>query len=142
MLTCRYPLHFHLCGSVPDNVVRKNSVHNSLQRCYNVHATHNMTLEDNFAFNTTGHCFILEDGIEMGNTFLHNLGLVNKAPYVLIPPQNVAETDDENTIFWCAGRWALVSGRCVWSPMGRTRCQCRFLLGVTAWNGIASTIST
>ena len=58
----RYPLHHHLCGSVPANLVQKNSVHDCLQRCYVVHGTHNLTLSDNVAYNNIGEvnvCFYL-----------------------------------------------------------------------------------
>ena len=43
-----------MCDSVPENTVAKNIVHDSLQRCYVVHATSNMMLEDNVAYKTTG----------------------------------------------------------------------------------------
>ena len=66
-------MHFHLCGPMPGSTVRSNAVHNSLQRGYVIHATHQLTAQDNVAFNTTGHTFMFEDGIEMNNTLLHNL---------------------------------------------------------------------
>ncbi len=33
-------------------------------------------------YNSVGHCFFLEDGIEHGNEFVHNLGDPDKVPYV------------------------------------------------------------
>ena len=43
-----------------------------------MHGTHGVTVEDNVAYNTFGHCYFLEDGGEKNNTFHHNLGLVTK----------------------------------------------------------------
>ena len=48
------------------------------QRCITVHGTHGVTVADNVAYNTFGHCYFLEDGGEKNNTFHHNLGLVTK----------------------------------------------------------------
>ena len=45
------------------------------QRCVVVHMTNGLLVEDNVAFHTRGHCFILEEGGETNNTFLHNLGM-------------------------------------------------------------------
>ena len=47
---------------------------NSNQRCYVVHLTDNLTLEENVAYDSFGHCFFIEDGAETGNTFRENLG--------------------------------------------------------------------
>ena len=58
---------------MPGSTVRSNAVHNSLQRGYVFHGTHQLTAQDNVAFNTTGHTFMFEDGIEMNNTLTHNL---------------------------------------------------------------------
>ena len=57
----RYPIHFHLSRSVAGSKVRKNCVRNSNQRCYVVHGSDNLLLEDNVAYNTKGHCYMLED---------------------------------------------------------------------------------
>ena len=57
----RYPIHFHLSKDVTGSKVKKNSVRNSNQRCYVVHGSDNLLLEDNVAYNTFGHCYMLED---------------------------------------------------------------------------------
>ena len=44
-----------------------------------VHATHHLTLEANVAYETYGHCFMLEEGSERGNIFRRNLGLGTRA---------------------------------------------------------------
>lgn len=76
----RYPLHFHVCGDqTRRSVVRKNLIMNSKQRCIVIHATFNATIDNNVAYNTSGHCFMTEEGSETGNTFIRNLGLRTKA---------------------------------------------------------------
>jgi cell migration-inducing and hyaluronan-binding protein len=43
-----------------------------------VHGTNFLQIENNVTYNTVGHCFFLEDGIEHGNEFVHNLGIQTK----------------------------------------------------------------
>lgn len=94
----RYPLHFHLSEDVDGSFVSKNLVRDSNQRCYVIHGTHNVTLQENVAFDTFGHCFLLEDGGEWDNKFLYNLGAVTKRPETIIRPQ---ESDRVTpTTFW------------------------------------------
>lgn len=57
----RYPIHFHLCRDVAGSVVKKNTVRHSNQRCFVIHGSDNLLLEDNVAYNTPGHCYMLED---------------------------------------------------------------------------------
>lgn len=78
----RYPMHFHLCQDVRGSLVKGCAVHDSNQRCYVVHGTWNARLEGNAAFNTKGHCYMVEDGIEFGNQFVGNLGFyqVRRSP--------------------------------------------------------------
>ncbi len=53
----RYPVHFHVCESTP-SLVKKNVVRQSNQRCYVIHGSQNVTLEENISFDTFGHCFM------------------------------------------------------------------------------------
>eukprot|EP01132_Coremiostelium_polycephalum_P000662 gene662-821_t len=87
----RYPIHFHMAGFVNkvggyDNpaYIRKCTVHKSFSRCYVVHGTHGLEISDNIGFDSIGHCFMMCDGIETGNIFNHNLGLLTK-PGLLLP---------------------------------------------------------
>ena len=91
----RYPVHFHLMG---DKVGQNNyvkvtcihacvdqcmltlrpqrcSIHDNFQRCLVVHDTNGVLLENNVAYSTIGHCYFLEDGSEMFNTWNKNLGV-------------------------------------------------------------------
>jgi len=93
----RYPLHFHLSGSVEGSIVAKNVVRESNQRCYVIHGTHNVTLDSNIAYSTKGHCFMLEDGGEMDNTFIGNLAAVTRKVDTKIRDE---ETDNTPSSFW------------------------------------------
>lgn len=76
----RYPFHWHRAGDAGGSYLRSSSIHHSFNRCVTVHGTHNVRVEDNVAHDTFGHCFFLEDGIERGNVFDHNLGLTTREP--------------------------------------------------------------
>jgi hypothetical protein len=96
----RYPIHFHLCGNVGGSVVSKNSIRESNQRCVVVHGTHNLTVSENVAHETKGHCYILEDGGELDNKFIRNLGASTRAATRLVRP---FESDGSNpSTFWCS----------------------------------------
>ncbi|GJP61604.1 hypothetical protein CLOP_g18747 [Closterium sp. NIES-67] len=101
----RYNIHFHVCGDDQGrSVVRKNVMHDSKQRCVVVHTTFNLTVQENVAYHTRGHCFMVEEGGETDNTFLRNLGIWTRAVEVLIPlssdPTKTEETDDRPSTFW------------------------------------------
>ncbi|KAG7258499.1 hypothetical protein CRUP_002636, partial [Coryphaenoides rupestris] len=90
----RYPLHFHLCGDVDQRggysqptYVDGLSIHHSFSRCISIHATNGLLVShvrDTVGYDTLGHCFFLEDGIEQRNTLYHNLGLLTR-PGTLLP---------------------------------------------------------
>ncbi|EFA76092.1 hypothetical protein PPL_10671 [Heterostelium album PN500] len=69
----RYPLHFHMAGTVTNSYISDCSVLDSYYRCYTIHGTNNLTLTRNVAFNAIGHCYYLEDGVEMDNLLSFNL---------------------------------------------------------------------
>uniref|UniRef100_A0A671VUA0 hyaluronoglucosaminidase n=1 Tax=Sparus aurata TaxID=8175 RepID=A0A671VUA0_SPAAU len=87
----RYPLHFHMCGDVDQRggyreptYVDGLSIHHSFSRCLTIHATNGLLVKHTLGYDTLGHCFFLEDGIEQRNTFYHNLGLLTR-PGTLLP---------------------------------------------------------
>ena len=98
----RYPIHIHMNGAMPDSIVAKNTVRHSNQRCIVVHGTRDLLVESNVAYDTKGHCFIVEDGIETGNKFIKNLGAQTGIPKKIIPDTgpNGEETDDRPATFW------------------------------------------
>ncbi|MBI4399835.1 hypothetical protein HY570_03720, partial [Candidatus Micrarchaeota archaeon] len=89
----RYPIHFHVLGDRRGNYVRGNAIWNSGNRCITVHDTDNLVVEGNVAFNTSGHCFFLETGIEQGNRFINNLG-------ALVFESNATLSDSRASVFW------------------------------------------
>ncbi|NXC90646.1 TMEM2 hyaluronidase, partial [Cercotrichas coryphoeus] len=86
-----YPVHFHLCGDVDEKggytfktYLEGLSIHHCFSRCVTVHGTNGLLIKDTIGYDTLGHCFFIEDGIEQRNTLFHNLGLVTK-PGTLLP---------------------------------------------------------
>ncbi|XP_068092458.1 cell surface hyaluronidase CEMIP2 [Hyperolius riggenbachi] len=81
-----YPVHFHLCGDVDESTASVDglAIHHCFSRCVTVHATNGLLIKETIGYDTLGHCFFLEDGIEQRNTLFHNLGLVTK-PGTLLP---------------------------------------------------------
>ena len=70
----RYPMHFHLLqNSCPGCYFKDSSVHRSFYRCISIHGTNNIVVSENVAFDITGYCYYLEDGIEEQNTLSFNL---------------------------------------------------------------------
>src|ERR1051325_11463662 len=74
----RYPIHWHLVGDAKGQYIRNASIHDTYNRCVTVHGTNDLRVENNVTYNTVGHCFFLEDGVEHGNEFIHNLGIMTK----------------------------------------------------------------
>jgi cell migration-inducing and hyaluronan-binding protein len=74
----RYPIHWHLIGDARGQYIRNAAIHDTYNRCVTVHGTNFLRVENNVTYNTVGHCFFLEDGIEHGNEFVHNLGIQTK----------------------------------------------------------------
>ena len=74
----RYPIHWHLVGDALGQYVRNSAIHDTYNRCVTVHGTNDLRVENNVTYNTVGHCFFMEDGIEHGNQFVHNLGIQTK----------------------------------------------------------------
>ncbi|CAH1789358.1 unnamed protein product [Owenia fusiformis] len=69
----RYPVHFHLNGDMSGSYVKGCAIHETFNRAINVHGSHNLQIENNVVYNVMGGALFLEDGIETGNVFDHNL---------------------------------------------------------------------
>jgi cell migration-inducing and hyaluronan-binding protein len=74
----RYPIHWHLVGDAKGQYIKNASIHDTYNRCVTVHGTNDVRVENNVTYNTVGHCFFLEDGIEHGNEFVRNLAIQTK----------------------------------------------------------------
>ena len=71
----RYPIHWHLVGDAKGQYIKNSAIHDTYNRCVTVHGTNFLRVENNVTYNTVGHCFFLEDGIEHGNEFVKNLAI-------------------------------------------------------------------
>src|SRR5271166_2946979 len=78
MHLARYPIHWHLVGDAQGQYIRNSAIHDTYSRCVTVHGTNDVRVENNVTYNTIGHCFFLEDAVEHGNQFVHNLGILTK----------------------------------------------------------------
>jgi len=86
----RYPIHWHLNGDVTGQYIKNSAIHDTYSRCVTVHGTDNLVVENNVTYNTVGHCYFLEDGIETGNQFVRNLGIQTKChPTLPCEPTNL-----------------------------------------------------
>jgi hypothetical protein len=74
----RYPIHWHLVGDAKGQYIKNAAIHDTYNRCVTVHGTNFLRVENNVTYNTVGHCFFLEDGIEHGNEFVKNLAIQTK----------------------------------------------------------------
>src|SRR6187455_2495103 len=71
----RYPIHWHLVGDAQGQYIKNAAIHDTYNRCVTVHGTNYVHVENNVTYNIVGHCFFLEDGIEHGNEYVHNLAI-------------------------------------------------------------------
>uniref|UniRef100_A0A674K9K3 hyaluronoglucosaminidase n=1 Tax=Terrapene triunguis TaxID=2587831 RepID=A0A674K9K3_9SAUR len=92
-----YPVHFHLSGDVDEKggyesptYLDNLAIHHCFSRCVAIHGTHGLLVKDTIGYDTLGHCFFLEDGLEQRNTFYHNLGLLTKPGTILPSDRNEA----------------------------------------------------
>src|SRR5436190_781733 len=74
----RYPIHWHLVGDTQKQYIENSAIHDTYSRCVTVHGTNNVRVENNVAYNNVGHCYFLEDGVEHGNQYLNNLGILTR----------------------------------------------------------------
>ncbi len=91
MHLARYPIHWHLVGDAQGQYIRNSAIHDTYSRCVTVHGTNYLSIENNVTYNNIGHCFFLEDAVEHGNQFVHNLGILTKChPDKPCVPTNLA----------------------------------------------------
>jgi cell migration-inducing and hyaluronan-binding protein len=91
----RYPIHWHLIGDAQGQYIRNAAIHDTFNRCVTVHGTNYLQVENNVTYNTVGHCFFLEDGIEHDNRYVRNLGIQTKChPTLPCDPTNLAASGE------------------------------------------------
>ena len=60
------------------------SIHYANSRFLTIHQTNDVIVQNVVGYNTFGHGFFIEDGVEQNNTFDHNLGILVK-PGIILP---------------------------------------------------------
>jgi hypothetical protein len=78
MHLARYPIHWHILGDADGQYIENSSIHDTYSRCVTVHGTNNLRVQNNVTYNTVGHCYFMEDAVEHGNQFIHNLAMMTK----------------------------------------------------------------
>src|SRR5690606_15809963 len=58
--------------------IKNAAIHDTYNRCVTVHGTNFLRIENNVTYNTVGHCFFMEDGIEHSNELVKNLAIQTK----------------------------------------------------------------
>jgi len=75
----RYPFHFHRSGDVGGaSYFTDSSVWHSNWRCAVIHRTDHAIVSRNVAYDNFGHCYYLEDGVELNNEVSFNLAVRTK----------------------------------------------------------------
>jgi hypothetical protein len=60
----RYPIHFHMIGTIHKSYVHGNSISHTYNRAVTTHGVFFFRVTDNVAFDTMGHTFFIEDAVE------------------------------------------------------------------------------
>jgi cell migration-inducing and hyaluronan-binding protein len=117
----RYPIHWHLIGDAKGQYIRNAAIHDTYNRCVTVHGTNFLRVENNVTYNTVGHCFFLEDGIEHGNEFVKNLAIQIKChTSKACVPTNLAPNGEIDSANRQAIRTASMSGKDTLLPSDNT----------------------
>ena len=65
-----------------NSYVRSNSIHHTYNRAIAIHGVHYLRVQDNVAFETRGHTYFVEDGLETKNVITGNLGANTRELFV------------------------------------------------------------
>ena len=103
----RYPLHFHLAGNIAGAYVRDCSIHRCYNRFLTLHGTSHALVEGCVGYDTIGHGYFLEDGIETQNVLSSNLGLLTRCAK---PGENLLPSDLDPAVFWLTNPNNIVRG--------------------------------
>jgi hypothetical protein len=80
----RYPINFHVIGTVSKSLVKGNSIHQSFNRAITIHAVSYLTIENNVIYNVMGHAVFIEDAIETKNVIKQNLVVSTRRSFSLL----------------------------------------------------------
>ena len=90
----RYPIHFHMIGTVHGSYIKGNSIHHTYNRACTLHGVQYLTIENNLAYQTMGHTFFIEDAAEINNYLRGNLAMKTMRSWSLL------NTDQTPASFW------------------------------------------
>ena len=90
----RYPIHFHVIGTVSKSLVKGNAIHQTYNRAVTIHAVSYFTIENNVIYNAMGHNIFIEDAIETKNVIKNNLVVSTRRSWSLL------NTDQTPASFW------------------------------------------
>lgn len=90
----RYPMHFHMIGTVNKSYIRGNAVHQSFNRGTTLHGVHYLRIQKNVVYSAMGHNIFIEDAIETNNLIEDNLVANTLASHSLL------NTDSTPASFW------------------------------------------
>ena len=71
-----------MIGAVRNSYVRSVSIHHTYNRAIAIHGVHFLRVQNNVAFETRGHTFFVEDGLETKNVITDNLGANTRENFV------------------------------------------------------------
>ncbi len=126
----RYPIHFHRINypdgvnylpSVGTKIIRNSSIWNSSNRCITIHATNDVTFDNNICYDIKGHAVFLEDAVERDNVITNNL------------VANVATPIRENALIGSDKTSGFGGSSCYWitnpdnTIMGNVAADCAFI---------------
>lgn len=102
----RYPFHWHICHDVNGQYINNSSLHHLYNRAITVHGSQNALVDDNVVFETQGHAMFLEDAVETGVTFNHNLVMNVRRPAAGLTAFIPADRgDDRNRVRGPSAYW-------------------------------------
>jgi hypothetical protein len=90
----RYPIHFHMIGTVQKSYIKKNSIHQTYNRATTLHGVHYLEISGNVVYKAMGHNIFIEDAIETKNLIENNLIVDTRASNSLL------NTDQTPACFW------------------------------------------
>lgn len=92
----RYPFHWHLVGDATGQYLDNSSIVHSYNRFLSIHGTHNTHVGGNVGYDTIGHGYYMEDGIEHGNVIESNLGALTRSA----ADEKPTPSDAAASLFW------------------------------------------
>ena len=90
----RYPLHFHMIGTVTQSYIKNNAIHQTYNRGTTLHGVHYLTIQNNVIYKAMGHAVFVEDAVETKNLIDGNLVVDTRASNSLL------NTDQTPASFW------------------------------------------